>query len=61
MGLAIDHLAINRLEQSLINKKILLVTGAAGAGKSQLFANTVAEYSKAGRNAILILGSALCV
>lgn len=54
----IDHLAINRLEQSLINKKILLVTGAAGAGKSQLFANTVAEYSKAGRNAILILGNA---
>ena len=54
----IDHLAINQIEQSLINKKTLLVTGAAGAGKSQLFANTVAEYSKAGQKAILILGNA---
>lgn len=53
----IDHLAINQIEQSLINKKTLLVTGAAGAGKSQLFANTVAEYNKAGQKAILVLGN----
>ena len=54
----IDYLAINQVEQSLINKKTLLVTGAAGAGKSQLFANMVAEYNKAGQKAILVLGNA---
>lgn len=54
----IDYLAVSQAEQSLISKKTLLVTGAAGAGKSQLFANAVAEYREAGRKAILVLGNA---
>lgn len=48
-------LAISEEEQNLILGKVLFVTGKAGVGKSQLFANKVSFMNKNKENAILFL------
>lgn len=51
------QLELSEIERNLLNKKILIVEGKAGIGKTQLFANEVISLLKANDNALLILGS----
>lgn len=51
----LDFLSISEFERQLISGKILAVTGDAGIGKSQLFANEVDALQKDNRTVLLLL------
>lgn len=51
------HFEIPDIEQKLLLKKILIVDGQAGIGKTQLFANETKSLLDLGRNALMIIGS----
>lgn len=51
-----DLIAPNDVGKKLLENKVLVVTGEAGAGKSQLFANATEQILKSGGCAILALG-----
>lgn len=51
------RLELSEIERNLLNKKILIVEGKAGIGKTQLFANEAISLLNANENALLIIGS----
>lgn len=51
------RLELSEMESNLLNKKILIVEGKAGIGKTQLFANEAISLLKANENALLVIGS----
>ena len=51
------RLELPKIEQNLLNNKILIVEGKAGIGKTQLFANEAISLINKKENALLIIGS----
>ncbi len=51
-----DLIAPDDVGKKLLENKVLVVTGEAGAGKSQMFANATEQILKSGGCAILALG-----
>lgn len=51
------RLELSEIERNLLDKKILIVEGKAGIGKTQLFANEAISLLNANENVLLILGS----
>jgi len=51
------RLELPKIEQNLLNNKILIVEGKAGIGKTQLFANEAISLLNKKENALFIIGS----
>ena len=51
-----DDISLNEYEKNLITKQVLIVTGEAGVGKSQLFANAAKTLVDNEKQVILLLG-----
>ena len=51
-----DYIGLDLFERTLLQKKVLIVRGEAGVGKSQLLANATEKLNKEGQYAILMLG-----
>lgn len=54
---ALDNVGMDSFDRALLQEKLLIVTGEAGAGKSQLLANAAEKLRKEGRYVLLMLGN----